>query len=132
MVFFLLTCLSFTQTLPDAPSASKKVADVSFWTLTGITVSANLADAITTTKMVGQRPTRVAMSLGLRFCMGTRPSDGRVITVMGAETVGAAVAAYYVKKHNVRIGRFKLWALPLTVSALGHGMGAATNMRRRR
>jgi hypothetical protein len=117
--------------LPHAPSTSKrKVADVQFRAFTAVATSANLADAITTAKMVGHGTYNCRYEAGTAFLYGQKANDARVYAVVTGETVGAALAAYYLKKYRVRIGRFKLWALPLTVSALGHGVGAANNMRR--
>jgi len=130
-IIALLMCASFAQTLPDAPSASKKVTDRNFWMLTGYNTGATIADMGTTSALVGHQP-QCRYEGGTVFLYGKHANDERVIAVMTAEMVLTPTASYFLKKYNVRIGKLKLSPLMFLVSGTAHATGAARNMRHRR
>jgi hypothetical protein len=105
MIIALLTCISFAQTLPDTPSTSmKKVADGQFWVFTAVATSANLADAITTAKMVGDGTYNCRHEAGTAFLYGQKANDARVYAVIGAETVAETTVCKFrhlLEEHNL-------------------------------
>lgn len=103
-----VTC-SVAQTLPDAPSVSKKkVADNAFWALTGVHTAAVFADAGTTAVFVGHS-TVCAYEVGTPWLYGRKAPDARVYAVMTGEAVAIPLISYLMKKHNVHVWKLKLW-----------------------
>jgi hypothetical protein len=128
-IIALLTCVSFAQTLPDAPSASKKkVADAQFWALTAFNAAATAVDAITTAKLVSHTEA-CPYEVGTPALYGDRAPDGRVIAVMAAKAGAATLTSYLLKRYNIHVWKIKLWYLPLAFNGYSHAVAAGQNMR---
>jgi len=84
MLLLLLVPLSWSQSLPDAPS-STRVADKNFWSLTA-------ADGAITPDEIG--------SPGL---YGEKAPPACVAAVMGGTYAASVVTSYFLKKYNVHI-----------------------------
>lgn len=132
ILFALCSCVSAQESiLPDAASASVKVADRNFWILTGVNAGATFADAFTTARFVGHGLPGHAcqvesMNPGL---YGRKPNDARVYAVMGAQAVSASLLSYYLKKKHVHVWKFQLWTAPLLFETQAHGLAAIHNLR---
>jgi hypothetical protein len=132
--FWLLICISLllltralpAQPLPDAPSAHR-VADKQFWTLSLANGGATLADAITTSVLVGHT-TSCPYEVWGETLYGRQPEAGRVFAVMGATYVASVASSYYLKKYNVHVWKLKLWTAPQAYNLQGHFRGAVHNL----
>lgn len=133
-VCILLLCVAgaSAQELPDAPSTVKaeqtRLVDRDFLITAGIYGAAIAADGATTVAWVGNGG-RCPVEGGTPFLYGTHPNPGRVAGIMAAEFGLVALTSYEFKKHNVRIGRFQLWRLPMTLFTGTHAYGAINNVR---
>ena len=133
LVTMLLMCgaAAFGQELPDAPSFSSgnqaRTADKVFWLTTGVYGASVVGDAITTSLWVGRTSTcpREGIAGGLR---GAHPSSPRAGLMMGGEFVIATVASYELKKHNVHIGKLRLWELPFVARTYTHSHDTLNNL----
>ncbi len=109
LIAILLLCgVALGSELPDAPSATtRRVADTEFWTLTGITFAANVADAVTTQQALAR-----GCEEGNPF-LGPNPSGallwGYSLGVAGAASGGAyALKRWMPDKPVLR----HLWRVP--------------------
>ena len=133
VVTMLLLCAAAAgQELPDAPSFSRtneaRAADKAFWLTTGIYGASVAGDAITKALWVGQSSgcTRDGFAVGLS---GRRTLSARASLNMAGEFAIASLAAYEFKKHNVHIGRIRLWELPFLARTYAHSQSAIHNLR---
>ena len=128
---FFLCGAAFSQELPDAPSSSStnriRTADKAFWLSTGVYGASVAGDAITTSLWVGRTSTcpREGVAVGLR---GTRASSPRAALTMAGEFVIASVASYEFKKHNLHLGKLKLWDLPFVARTYTHSRDTISNI----
>jgi hypothetical protein len=132
LVTMLLLCgAAFSQELPDAPSSSTtnqiRTADKAFWLSTGVYGASVAGDAITTSLWVGRTSTcpREGVAVGLH---GTRASSPRAALTMAGEFVIASVASYEFKKHNLHLGKLKLWDLPFVARTYTHSHDTINNI----
>ncbi len=132
VVLTLLLCgTAFGQDLPDAPSFSRtnpsRTADKAFWVTTGVYGASVAGDAVTGALWVGQSSgcPREGFAAGLS---GRRPASARSGLTMAGEFVIASVAGYEFKKHNLHIGRLRLWELPFIARTYAHGRGTISNL----
>jgi hypothetical protein len=133
VVTMLLLCgaVAFGQELPDAPSFSRtyqtRTADTAFWVTTGVYGASVAGDAITTALWVGRISAcpRESAAAGLP---GRRPTSSRAGLTMAAEFAVASFAGYEFKKHNLHIGKLRLWELPFAARTYAHSHGAINNL----
>lgn len=133
LVTTLLLCgaAAFGQELPDAPSYSRtdhtRTADKAFWITTGVYGASIAGDAITTSLWVGRTSgcPREGLAPGL---YGTRPASARHSLIMAGEFAIATAASYEFKKHNLRIGKVRLWELPFAARTYAHSYGTINNL----
>lgn len=133
LVTMLLLCgtAAFSQELPDAPSFSTtnqiRTADKAFWLTTGVYGASVAGDAITTSLWVGRTSAcpREGVAVGLH---GTRPVSPRAALTMAGEFVIASVASYEFKKHNLHIGKLRLWELPFVARTYTHSHDTINNI----
>jgi hypothetical protein len=133
LVTMLLLCgaAAFGQELPDAPSFSStnqiRTSDGGFWLTTGVYGASVAGDAITRSLSVGRTSTcpREGVAAGLH---GTRPSSPRAGLIMVGEFAIATVASYEFKKHNLHIGKLRLWELPFVARTYTHSRDAMNNI----
>jgi len=133
LVTMLLLCgaTAFGQALPDAPSFSSanqtRTADRAFWLSTGVYGASVAGDAITTSLWSGRTSTcpRDGVAPGVPVA---HPSSPRAGLMMAGEFMIATVASYEFKKHNLHIGRLKLWDLPFVARTYTHGRDTINNL----
>lgn len=133
VVTMLLLCgvAAFGQELPDAPSFSRtsgtRVADKTFWITTGVYGASLAGDAITKALWVGRSSgcPREGLAAGLP---GKRPTSARAGLNIAGEVVIASVLSYEFKKHNLHIGRWRLWELPFLERTYAHSHSAFNNL----
>ena len=133
LVTMLLLCgaTAFGQELPDAPSFSStnqtRTADMSFWLSTGAYGASIAGDAVTRSLWVGRTSScpREGIAGGLH---GTRPTSARAGLVMAGEFAIASLASYEFKKHNLHIGKLRLWELPLVSRTYVHSHDIINNL----
>ena len=133
VVTMLLLCgaAAFGQELPDAPSFSRtnqtRTADKAFWITTGVYGASIAGDAITKALWLGRSSgcPREGVTAGLS---GKHPASARAGLIMAGEFAIASVVGYEVKKHNLHIGRVRLWELPFIARTYAHGHGAINNL----
>jgi hypothetical protein len=133
VVTMLLLCgaVAFGQELPDAPSFSRtyqtRTADTAFWVTTGVYGASVAGDAITTALWVGRISgcPRESAAAGLP---GRRPTSSRAGLTMAVEFAVASFAGYEFKKHNLHIGKLRLWELPFAARTYAHSHGAINNL----
>jgi hypothetical protein len=133
LVTMLLLCgvTAFGQELPDAPSFSRtnqtRTADKAFWITTGVYGAAIASDAITKTLSFGRTSgcSRDGIVAGLA---AKRPTSARASLVAAGEFAIASVAGYEFKKHNLHIGKIRLWELPFVARTYAHSHGAINNL----
>ena len=131
LVTMLLMCgaAAFGQELPDAPSFSSgnqaRTADKVFWLTTGVYGASVAGDAITT--WAGRTSTcpHEGAAVGLH---GTHPSSPRAALTMAGEFAIASVASYEFKKHNLPIGKLRLWELPFVARTYTHSHDTISNI----
>lgn len=127
MLLLLLVPLSWSQSLPDAPSATR-VADKNFWSVTAVNGAVTLSDVLTTSLLVG-KGSACPYEVGSPGLYGEKAQPARVAVVMGGTYAASVVASYYLKKYNVHIWKVKLWAVPQIYNAHPHFEGAIHNLR---
>ena len=133
LVTMLLLCgaAAFGQELPDAPSFSSgnqtRTADKAFWLTTGVYGASVVGDAITTSLWVDRTSTcpREGIAAGPH---GAHPSSPRAGLMMAGEFVIATVASYEFKKHNLHIGKLRLWELPFVARTYTHSYDTLNNL----
>jgi hypothetical protein len=131
LVTMLLLCgaVAFSQELPDAPSSSvtnqTRTLDRAFWFTTGVYGASVAGDAITT--WAGRTSTcpHQGAAVGLH---GTSPSSPRAALTMAGEFAIASVASYEFKKHNLHIGKLRLWELPFVARTYTHSHDTINNI----
>ena len=129
----LLLCgaAAFSQELPDAPSFSPsnqtRTADRAFWLTTGAYGASVAGDAITTSLWVARPSTcpRDGVIVGLH---GTRSISSHAALTMAGEFAIASFAGYEFKKHNLHIGKLRLWELPFIARTYTHSHDAINNL----
>jgi hypothetical protein len=129
----LLLCgaAAFGQEPPDAPSFSRtnqtRTADSAFWFSTGVYGASIAADAITQALWVGRTsacpPEGVVAGLSVK-----RTTSARASLTMAGEFAIASVVSYEFKKHNLHIGRVRLWELPFAARTYAHSHGTIDNL----
>lgn len=130
-MLLLFGAAAFGQELPDAPSFSgsnqTRTADKAFWLTAGVYGASMAGDAITSSLWVGRSSTcpREGVAVGLH---GTRPSSSRAALTMAGEFVIASVASYEFKKHNLHIGKLRLWELPFVARTYTHSHDSINNL----
>ena len=133
VVITLLLCgtAAFGQGLPDAPSFSRtnppRTADKAFWLTTGVYGASVAGDAVTRALWVGESSgcPREGFAAGPS---GRRLTSARAGVTMAGEFVIASIAGYEFKKHNVHIGKLRLWELPFIARTYAHGRGTINNL----
>jgi hypothetical protein len=129
-MFVLCGAVAFAQDLPDAPSFSRtdqpRTADGVFWISTGVYGASIAGDAITEALWVGRTSgcLREGVATGLS---GNRPTSARASATMAGEFAIASVVSYEFKKHNLHIGRVRLWELPFAARTYAHSHGTISN-----
>lgn len=133
VVTMLLLCgaAAFGQELPDAPSFSRtdqdRTVNKAFLITAGVYGASIAGDAITKSLWVGQ--TSGCPRDGISAPVTARPPrSSRATLMMAGEFVIASVASYEFKKHNVHIGKLRLWELPFVARTYAHGHGIISNM----
>jgi hypothetical protein len=128
----LLLCgAGFGQELPDAPSFSRtnqtRTADMAFWITTGVYGASIAGDAITKAIWVGRSSVcaREGVAGGLS---GKRPTSARAGLTMAGEFVIASALSYEFKKHNLHIGRVRMWELPFAARTYAHSRDTISNL----
>jgi len=109
-LLLLLVPLSWSQSLPDAPSATR-VADKQFWSLTAVNGAITLSDVLTTSFLVG-KGSACPYEIGSPGLYGLKAPPARVAAVMGSAFAASVATSYFLKKYNVRIWKLKLWTVP--------------------
>ena len=127
MLLLLLVPLSWSQSLPDAPSATR-VADKKFWSLTAANGAITLSDVLTTSLLVG-KTSACPYEIGSPGLYGEKAPPARVVAVMGSTYVASVATSYFLKKYNVHIWKVKLWTVPQIYQAKPHVEGAIHNLR---
>ena len=122
---------AFGQELPDAPSFSKlnqpRTTDMVFWITAGVYGASVAGDAIT--KAIWDGRTSVCPIEGIATGLsGKRPTSARASLIMAGEFAITSIASYEFKKHNLHIGRVRLWELPFAVRTYGHGHSIIENL----
>jgi hypothetical protein len=133
LVTMLLLCgAALGQELPDAPSFSStpqtRTADRAFWLSTGAYGASIAGDAVTRAFWVGRTSScpRENIAAGLH---GTRhPTSARAGLVMAGEFAIASIASYEFKKHNLHIGKLRLWDLPFVTRTYSHSHDIINNL----
>lgn len=133
VVTMLLLCgaAAFGQELPDAPSFSRtkqtRTADTMFWITTGVYGASIAGDAITRALWVGRTSgcPGEGVATGLS---GKRPTSARAGLTMAGEFAIASVISYEFKKHNLHIGKLRLWELPFVARTYAHSQGTINNL----
>ena len=131
VVTMLLLCgaAAFGQELPDAPSFSgtsqTRTADRAFWITSGIYGASIAGDAITKALWVAR--SCPVEDVPPAFS-GKRPTSARASLTMAGEFAIASVVSYEFKKHNLHIGRVRLWELPFAARTYTHGHGTINNL----
>jgi hypothetical protein len=133
LVTMLLLCgaVAFSQELPDAPSFSAtnqtRTLDRAYWLTTGVYGASVAGDAITTSLWLGRTSTcpHEGAAVGLH---GTHPSSPRAALTMTGEFAIASVVSYEFKKHNLHIGKLRLWELPFVARAYTHSHNTISNI----
>lgn len=122
---------AFAQQLPDAPSFSRtsqtRTADKAFWITTGVYGTSIAGDAITEALWVGRTSSCPRDSL-VGGLLGRRPTSARASVIMVGEFAIASVASYEFKKHNLHIGRIRLWELPFAAGTYAHSRSTFNNL----
>jgi hypothetical protein len=129
----LLLCgaATFGQELPDAPSFSRtnqtRTADKAFWITTGVYGASIAGDAITKALWLGRSSgcPREGVTAGFS---GKHPASARAGLIMAGEFAIASVVGYEFKKHNLHIGRVRLWELPFIARTYAHSHGTFNNL----
>jgi hypothetical protein len=129
----LLLCgaTAFGQELPDAPSFSRtnqtRTADKAFWITAGVYGASIAGDAITRTLSFGQTsgcsPDGVVAGLSAK-----RPTSARASLVAAGEFAIASVVGYELKKHNLHVGKIRLWELPFVARTYAHSHSTISNL----
>jgi len=133
VVTMLLLCgaAAFAQELPDAPSFSRtgqpRTADRAFWISTGVFGASIAGDAITEALWVGRTSgcPREGVAVGLSV---NRPTSARASVTRAGEFAIASVVSYEFKKHNLHIGRVRLWELPFAARTYAHSQSTFNNL----
>lgn len=122
---------AFGQELPDAPSFSStdqtRTADMAFWVSTGAYGASIAGDAVTRSLWLGRTSTcpRDNVAIGLH---GTRAVSPRAALNMAGEFALASIASYEFKKHNLHIGKLRLWELPFVSRTYAHSHDIINNI----
>jgi hypothetical protein len=130
-ILLLWGSAAFAQELPDAPSFSSpnqpRTADKAFWVSTGVYGASLAGDVITTSLWVGRTSScpRDGVAAGLH---GAPPSSPRAALMMVGEFAIATVASYEFKKHNLHIGKVRLWELPFVARTYAHSHDTINNI----
>jgi hypothetical protein len=131
VVTMLLLCgaVAVGQELPDAPSYSRygesRTGDRAFWIAAGAYGASVAGDAITKSLWVGQSSGCSDVSPGVS---GRSPRSARAGLLMIGEFAVASIASYEFKKHNLHIGKLRLWELPFVTRTYTHSRGIIHNL----
>ena len=133
VVTMLLLCgaAASGQELPDAPSFSRtnqnRTVDRAFWIAAGVYGASIAGDAITKSLWVGQSSACPRDGV-LSGPPGKPPTSARATLTMAGEFAIASVVSYEFKKHNLHMGRVRLWELPFLARTYAHGHGIINNL----
>src|SRR4029077_1145582 len=114
--------------IPTVPKvAETKPIDGKFISLAIISTGSTFADSYTTlfarqNWLAGKKGV-CNMEVQSPYLYGTHPSAGRVYAVASAKSFGAAMAAYYLRKHHSRF-----WSAPLVANSIVSLQGVTQNM----
>lgn len=114
----LLSGIGFSQSVPDAPSASK----TQFWLLT--------SSAAAVTAYDGWQTARPGREVSTPWLYGTYPSEHktRLAVTLGAEVAASALLSHWMQHSHNRTVR-RLWVVPLVFTLANHSAGIAHNVR---
>ena len=101
--------------------------DKKFFTVASFHAESIALDGITTANRVGT--THCWRETGSPWLYGRRPAPVRLSLAMAGEFAAAVTTAYVLKKKNARIGKFKLWPLPMVLNAVPHLVAGIGNER---
>jgi hypothetical protein len=120
--FHLAGCCLILVTVSVAQNStegSTSIVDKKFLLLTALSAGGTFADSYTTTWAIQNwknTPPGQSRSCNVEsespWLYGAHPTVGRAYAVAAGKTIGATVAAYYLKKHHSR-----LWSLPMAINA---------------
>jgi len=133
VVTMLLLCgaAAFGQELPDAPSFSRtnqnRTVDKAFWITAGVYGASIAGDAITKSLWAGQSSTCPRDGV-LSGPLGKSPTSARAGLIMAGEFAIASVVGYEFKKHDLRVGKVRLWKLPFLARTYAHGHNMFNNL----
>jgi len=112
----ILVAVSVAQ---NSTEGSTRVVDKKFLLLTALSAGGTFADSYTTTWAIQNwknTPPGQSRACNVEsespWLYGTHPTLGRAYAVAAGKSIGATVAAYYLKKHHSR-----LWSLPMAINA---------------
>jgi hypothetical protein len=112
----ILVAVSVAQ---NSTEGSTKIVDKKFMVLTALSAGGTFADSYTTTWAIQNwknTPPGQSRSCNVEsespWLYGAHPTVGRAYAVAAGKTIGATVAAYYLKKLHSR-----LWSLPMAINA---------------
>src|SRR4029077_1087077 len=112
----ILVAVSVAQNSTESPT---RVVDKKFLLLTALSAGGTFADSYTTTWAIQNwknTPPGQSRACNVEsespWLYGTHPTVGRAYAVAASKSIGATVAAYYLKKHHSR-----LWSLPMAINA---------------
>lgn len=112
----ILVAVSVAQTSTEG---STRIVDKRFMVLTALSAGGTFADSYTTTWAIQNwknTPPGQSRSCNVEsespWLYGAHPTVGRAYAVAAGKSIGATVAAYYLKKHHSR-----LWSLPMAINA---------------
>jgi hypothetical protein len=103
----------------NSTESSTKIVDKKFLLLTALSAGGTFADSYTTTWAIQNwknTPPGQSRACNVEsespWLYGSHPTVGRAYAVAAGKSIGATVAAYYLKKHHSR-----LWSLPMAINA---------------
>ena len=109
------------------PVVEKSPIDSKFISLAIVSSGSAFADSYTTlfareNWLAGKKGV-CNMEVQSAYLYGTHPTVGRTYAVASAKSVGAVLAAYYLRKHHSRF-----WSLPLIGNSVTSLQGVTQNM----
>jgi hypothetical protein len=118
-----VSALSAQPAKAEAPIIDKK-----FLSLAIISTGSTFADSYTTLfareNWLGGKRGVCNIETESPYLYGTHPTVGRTYAVASMKSAGAAFAAYYLRRH-----RLKLWSLPLVANSIMSLQGVGQNLK---
>jgi hypothetical protein len=103
----------------NSTEGSTRIVDKKFMILTALSAGGTFADSYTTTWAIQNwknTPPGQSRACNVEsespWLYGAHPTVGRAYAVAAGKSIGATVAAYYLKKHHSR-----LWSLPMAINS---------------